>query len=82
MIDDLLAVDPPRAVPFLPTASCTRAGVALDNALYIPFRGDSPVWFANALSGEGRQVESQKACLKAVAEWGPPPYWGATVTGG
>jgi hypothetical protein len=77
-----LGVDPPKAVPFLPTASCTRAGVALDNVLFIRFRGDSPVWFANATSGEGRPIESQKACLATVAEWGPPPYWGATVTGG
>jgi hypothetical protein len=82
MIDYQLAVDPPRAVPFLPTVSCSRDGVLVDNALYIRFRDSSPVWFANATTGEGRQVESLKACQKAVADWGIPPYWGASVTGG
>jgi hypothetical protein len=82
MIDYELHVDPPRAVPFVSTAACARDGVLVDGDLFARFHGGSPLWFANAATGVGRPIESQKECQTAVAEWGPPPFWGESVTGG
>jgi hypothetical protein len=82
MIDYELEVDPPKAVPFVPTAGCNRNGVVVDRKLFIRFRDSSPVWFANATTGEGRRIGSLEGCREAVAEWGPPPYWGQSIIGG
>lgn len=81
MIDYHTDTDPPRAVPFLPNVGCGATGIDLDGVTWAPYSGDSRVVFVNAATQESRRIASRKACERAVQEWGPPPFFGQSVTG-
>lgn len=82
MIDYETDHDPPAAIPFVPGASCQPQRVTLDGAPFAPYRNGPPLWFANATTGEARQIRSLQDCTRTLTDWGPPPYWGRTVAGG
>lgn len=79
-IDERTGNDPPRALPFLASVTCGARGVLLDGALLLAFRGREPVWFVNTATSEARRVRDAASCNAAATDWGPPPFWGRTIS--
>jgi hypothetical protein len=74
-IDSETHVDPDRAMPFTPDLACGELGVLKAGALFMPYAGPSPVWFASSKNFEVRHVRSKAQCDRAVVDFGRPPYF-------
>jgi hypothetical protein len=82
MLDYRTRVDPVLASPWLPEMTCQADGVHAAAGLWSPYRAKSELWFVNATTAASRRITSARVCQATVTEWGAPPLFGRTVTGG
>jgi hypothetical protein len=80
-IDSQTDHDPLEAIPFADLA-CGEEGLTRAGATFLRYDEPSPMYFIDVNSRRVERVSSRGSCDRWVAEFGIPPMWGRTITGG